>query len=170
VGVLYLDSRQMGMRLTVADRELLQTLALEASNVIENARLLEDERRNRKIQEELEIARNIQQSLLPRRLPETGWFRAAGMSIPSQNVAGDYFDVRQTEQGRFVNIIVDVSGKGAHRGREVRHDVLLHPRRERAVALDQLRALLGNPREARPEVRFAASHQSSAGHDAGRGV
>lgn len=112
VGVLYLDSRQMGMRLTVADRELLQTLALEASNVIENARLLEDERRNRKIQEELEIARNIQQSLLPRRLPETGWFRAAGMSIPSQNVAGDYFDVRQTEQGRFVNIIVDVSGKG----------------------------------------------------------
>lgn len=112
VGVLYLDSRELGIRLTVSDRELLQTLALEASNVIENARLLEDERRNRKIQEELDIARNIQQSLLPRSLPETGWFRAAGMSIPSQNVAGDYFDVRQTDPGRFVNIIVDVSGKG----------------------------------------------------------
>ena len=112
VGVLYLDSRELGIRLTVSDRELLQTLALEASNVIENARLLDDERRNRKIQEELDIARNIQQSLLPRRLPETGWFRAAGISIPSQNVGGDYFDVRQTQPGRFVNIIVDVSGKG----------------------------------------------------------
>ncbi|MCZ2157630.1 MAG: SpoIIE family protein phosphatase [Bryobacterales bacterium] len=112
VGVLYLDSRELGIRLTVADRELLQTLALEASNVIENARLLEEEHLNRKIQEELEIARGIQQSLLPRELPRTGWFRAAGVSIPSQNVAGDYFDVRQAGQGRFVNIIVDVSGKG----------------------------------------------------------
>lgn len=112
VGVLYLDSRELGNRLTVADRELLQTLALEASNVIENTRLLADEQRNRKIQEELDIARSIQQSLLPRSLPQTGWFRAAGVSIPSQNVAGDYFDVRQTRQGRFVNIIVDVSGKG----------------------------------------------------------
>ena len=112
VGVLYLDSRELGIRLTVSDRELLQTLALEASNVIENARLLDDERHNRKIQEELEIARNIQQSLLPRALPEIGWFRAAGISIPSQNVGGDYFDVRKTEPGRFVNIIVDVSGKG----------------------------------------------------------
>lgn len=112
VGVLYLDTREIGSRLTVGDRELLQTLALEASNVIENARLLADERRNRKIQEELEIARIIQQSLLPRSLPQTGWYRASGISIPSQNVAGDYFDVRQTQEGRFVNIIVDVSGKG----------------------------------------------------------
>jgi len=112
VGVLYLDTQQIGNRLTVGDRELLQTLALEASNVIENARLLAEERRNRKIQEELAIARTIQQSLLPRALPQTGWFRASGISIPSQNVAGDYFDVRQTPEGRFVNIIVDVSGKG----------------------------------------------------------
>lgn len=112
VGVLYLDSRELGIRLTVSDRELLQTLALEASNVIENARLLEEEHHNRKMQEELEIARGIQQSLLPRELPRTGWFRASGISIPSQNVAGDYFDVRQASPGRFVNIIVDVSGKG----------------------------------------------------------
>lgn len=111
-GVLYLDSRELGARLTVADRELLQTLALEASNVIENTRLLAEEQRNRKIQEELEIARTIQQSLLPRSLPQSGWFRASGISIPSQNVAGDYFDVRQTRADRFVNIIVDVSGKG----------------------------------------------------------
>ncbi len=111
-GVLYLDSRELGSRLTVADRELLQTLALEASNVIENARLLADEHRNRKIQEELDIARSIQQSLLPRSLPQTGWFRASGISIPSQNVAGDYFDVRRIREDRFVNIIVDVSGKG----------------------------------------------------------
>jgi len=112
VGVLYLDTHNIANRLTVGDRELLQTLALEASNVIENARLLADERRNRKMQEELSIARNIQQSLLPRSLPESGWYRAAGITIPSQNVAGDYFDVRQTKEDRFVNIIVDVSGKG----------------------------------------------------------
>jgi serine phosphatase RsbU (regulator of sigma subunit) len=92
-GVLYMDSRLTAVDLAGGNRELLQTLAIEASTVLENARLLEEERAKQRIEEELGVARRIQQSLLPRRLPDSGWFRACGSSHASHEVGGDYFDV-----------------------------------------------------------------------------
>lgn len=112
VGVIYLDSRQTAVDLSTGNRELLQTLALEASTVLENARLLEEERIKHRMEEELSIAREIQSSLLPRQLPSTGWFRAAGSSIPSHAVGGDCFDVRQTGPDMWSAVVTDVSGKG----------------------------------------------------------
>ena len=53
---------------------------------------------NRNWEEELNVARTIQQSLLPRRLPTEGWFRASGSSVPTHQVGGDYFDVLATIQ------------------------------------------------------------------------
>src|SRR5262249_41774303 len=93
VGVLYMDSRVVTADLAGGNRELLQTLAIEASTVLENARLLEEERAKQQMDEELRLARTIQQSLLPRKLPEAGWLRAAGSSVASHQVGGDYFDV-----------------------------------------------------------------------------
>src|SRR5262249_51146005 len=95
LGLLYLESRAGAGNLTAGDREILQTLAVEASTILENARLLEQERLRQKMDEELKIAREIQQSLMPRKLPTTGWFRAAAASVPSHQVGGDYCDVRQ---------------------------------------------------------------------------
>jgi len=112
VGVVFLDSRQTAVDLSSGNRELLQTLALEASTVLENARLLEEERAKQRMEEELEIAREIQSSLLPRTLPSTGWFRAAGSSIPSHAVGGDCFDVRQVAPEAWSAVVTDVSGKG----------------------------------------------------------
>jgi serine phosphatase RsbU (regulator of sigma subunit) len=112
VGVLYLESRLGATDLTVGDRELLQTLAIEASTILENARLLEQERIRMKMDEELKIAREIQQSLMPRKLPSSGWFRAAAASIPSHQVGGDYCDVRQIEPDVWAFVVADVSGKG----------------------------------------------------------
>lgn len=112
VGVIYLDARQMAVDLSAGNRELLQTLALEASTVLENARLLEEERARQKLDEELAIAREIQASLLPRKLPTGGWFRASGWSMPSNAVGGDCYDVRQTGPDAWAAVITDVSGKG----------------------------------------------------------
>src|SRR5205807_2099773 len=98
VGVLYMDSRLVAADLAGGNRELLQTLAIEASTVLENARLLVEERAKQKIEEELNVARTIQQSLLPRSLPTQGWFRAAGSSVASHQVGGDYFDVVPAEE------------------------------------------------------------------------
>ena len=61
-----MDSRIAAADLAGGNRELLQTLAIEASTVLENARLLEEERGKQQMEEELRLARTIQQSLLPR--------------------------------------------------------------------------------------------------------
>jgi serine phosphatase RsbU (regulator of sigma subunit)/pSer/pThr/pTyr-binding forkhead associated (FHA) protein len=112
VGVIYLDSRQTAVDLSHGNRELLQTLALEASTILENARLLAEERVKQRMEEELNIAREIQASLLPRRLPETGWFRVAGWSVPSYQVGGDYYDIKQINAELWSLVVTDVSGKG----------------------------------------------------------
>jgi serine phosphatase RsbU (regulator of sigma subunit) len=112
VGMLYLDSRKGAADLSAGNRELLQTLALEASTILENARLLEEERKKQRMEEELAIAREIQQGLLPRSLPRWGWFRAAGSSLASHQVGGDYFDVRQLNDTCWGTVVADVSGKG----------------------------------------------------------
>lgn len=112
VGVLYMDSRVAAADLSAGNREILQTLALEASTILENARLLEEERAKQRLEEELNIARSIQSGLLPSELPAQGWFRAVGSSIASRQVGGDYFDVRQASPDRYAFMIADVSGKG----------------------------------------------------------
>jgi serine phosphatase RsbU (regulator of sigma subunit) len=112
VGVLYMDSRLVTADLAGGNRELLQTLAIEASTVLENARLLVEERAKQKIEEELNFARTIQQNLLPRSLPDTGWFRAAGSSVASHQVGGDYYDVIRVDDECWAVVVADVSGKG----------------------------------------------------------
>ena len=112
IGLLYMDSRQLPADLSAGNRELLQTLAIEASTILENARLLEEERAKLRIEDELKIAREIQQGLLPASLPTSGWFRAAGSSIPSTQVGGDYFDVRHISPDLWGAVVADVSGKG----------------------------------------------------------
>jgi serine phosphatase RsbU (regulator of sigma subunit) len=112
VGLLYMDSRLNPADLSSGNRELLQTLAIEASTILENARLLEETRDKVKMESELKIARDIQQGLLPASLPTTGWFRAAGSSIPSTQVGGDYYDVRPLAHNAWAAVVADVSGKG----------------------------------------------------------
>ncbi|HLK17722.1 MAG TPA: SpoIIE family protein phosphatase [Bryobacteraceae bacterium] len=112
VGVLYMDSRGSAADLSLGNREILQTLALEASTILENARLLEEERAKRHLEEELELARSIQQGLLPNALPAEGWFRAYGSSITSRQVGGDYYDVHPAGDHAYACVIADVSGKG----------------------------------------------------------
>jgi sigma-B regulation protein RsbU (phosphoserine phosphatase) len=112
VGLLYMDSRGVAADLSHGNRELLQTLALEASTILENARLLEEERIKQRLEEELDIARKIQTGLLPVEMPTEGWFRVAGSSLPSHQVGGDYFDVRLVSPHTWFVVVADVSGKG----------------------------------------------------------
>jgi serine phosphatase RsbU (regulator of sigma subunit) len=112
VGLIYMDSRVTPADLSSGNRELLQTLAIEASTILENARLIEEERGKLRMEDELKLAREIQQGLQPSSMPQSGWFRAAGSSTPSTQVGGDYFDVRQNSPASWTAVVADVSGKG----------------------------------------------------------
>ena len=112
LGVLYMDSREPAGALSSSILEMLQSLAIEISTVLENARLLSEEREKRQLEHELKIARNIQQAMLPPQLPEQGWLVAAGRSVACFDVGGDYFDVMQLSPQRWGAVLADVSGKG----------------------------------------------------------
>jgi sigma-B regulation protein RsbU (phosphoserine phosphatase) len=107
-----MDSRVTAADLAGGNRELLQTLAIEASTVLENARLLQEERTKHQMEEEMRLARTIQQSLLPGSLPLVGWLRASGSSLASHEVGGDYYDVTRVSSHCWSAVVADVSGKG----------------------------------------------------------
>jgi len=112
LGVLYMDSRLSAADLSAGNRELLQSLAIETSTVLENARLMAQEREKRRMEQQLSIAREIQRGLLPAKLPEDGWFRAAGSSHACYEVGGDYYDVMELSDTLWGTVVADVSGKG----------------------------------------------------------
>ncbi|HMD86228.1 MAG TPA: SpoIIE family protein phosphatase [Terriglobia bacterium] len=112
LGLLYLDTRSQAAAVTGLDRQVLQTLAVEGSTVIENARLFRLARDQERIQHEMFLARNIQQGLLPRELPQSDYFQVLSFTTPTEAVGGDYYDVVELPDGRFGFALADVSGKG----------------------------------------------------------
>jgi serine phosphatase RsbU (regulator of sigma subunit) len=112
LGVLYMDSRDTPAVLSEGKQELLQSLAIEISTLLENARLLAEQRDKQELEQELRIARQIQQSLLPAELPREGWLVAAGRSESCFEVGGDYFDVVRVDPRHWGAVVADVSGKG----------------------------------------------------------
>ncbi|HEV2175644.1 MAG TPA: SpoIIE family protein phosphatase [Terriglobia bacterium] len=112
MGVLYLDTRLHPTAVTGLDRQVLQTLAVEGATVIENAKLFRRSREQERTQHEMALARGIQQTLLPRALPETGYFELHSITMPCQTVGGDYYDVISLPGRRYGITVADVSGKG----------------------------------------------------------
>jgi len=111
LGVLYLDSRRP-TAFSQLDRQILDALAADAASILDNARLVERERERQRLEQEINIARDIQQALLPRNFPDTPNFTVTGVNFPCLSVGGDYFDVFQLSDGRTAFVIADVSGKG----------------------------------------------------------
>jgi len=90
---------------------ILQTLAQHASVAIDNANLYERLSEQERIAQEMLLAREIQQSMLPRIAPSLPGYTIAGGSTPALEVGGDYFDF-VTNNGDCYLVIGDVSGKG----------------------------------------------------------
>jgi len=111
IGVFNLECDQLcafGQR----ELELLSSFASQATIAIENARLFEEVREKKHLEEELAVAREIQRSFLPKRDPELPGFELAGAAIPSERVGGDYYDYIPIADGQMGLVIGDVSGKG----------------------------------------------------------
>ncbi len=112
LGAIYMDTGKPGTRLAEGNQALLQALAIETSTVIENARLIEQERDKRRLEHELQVARSIQRALLPSALPAEGWLVAKGHCEARAQLGGDYYDLMQVAPGTWAAVVADVSGKG----------------------------------------------------------
>jgi sigma-B regulation protein RsbU (phosphoserine phosphatase) len=112
IGVLYLDSRQKGTLLSSSTRAALETLATEAAVAIENARLYRETMEKAKMEQEMRIAAEIQQALLPKMARAGTFFSAAAASIPCRSIGGDFYDYVELPTGAWGFALGDVAGKG----------------------------------------------------------
>ncbi len=112
IGVIYVDRRSPTRFFTAQDLALFESFASHAALAIENARLFEEALEKRRMESDLEVAREIQQSLLPHDFPELSWASIYGFNQPARQVGGDYYDVFLTDDGDLGFAVGDVSGKG----------------------------------------------------------
>jgi phosphoserine phosphatase RsbU/P len=111
LGVIYLDS-QRPAAFSKIERQILDALAVEAASILDNARLVEYERQRQRMEQELSIAREIQQALLPRSFQDFPHLAVSGVNLPCLAVGGDYYDIFPMSDDRTAILIADVSGKG----------------------------------------------------------
>jgi sigma-B regulation protein RsbU (phosphoserine phosphatase) len=112
IGVLYVDSLNICSGMSNTQIDALETLASEAAMAIYNARLYKDSQDKRRMDEQLAVAREIQQALLPSPNRDLEYVRACSRSLPCYDIGGDYFDYFNLENGHFGFAVGDVAGKG----------------------------------------------------------
>ncbi|GAB3827658.1 GAF domain-containing SpoIIE family protein phosphatase [Pontibacter rugosus] len=97
------------------DREtvnVLRTFTSQTTLTIENLRLVNDSLQTERYKEELKIATQVQESLIPKTFPTDSWFEISTHSAAAKEVGGDFYDFLQLSESRIAIIIGDVSGKG----------------------------------------------------------
>lgn len=112
IGLMLFGLKYSGARFAGKDLELLNAAANQVSVALENARLYESEVEKMKLEHDLENARKIQESLLPKTIPQIKSLQIAGCMIPAMHVGGDYYDFIKVSDSKLYVIIGDVSGKG----------------------------------------------------------
>ncbi|MBN2171617.1 MAG: serine/threonine-protein phosphatase [Candidatus Krumholzibacteriota bacterium] len=110
-GLLLLAPPSDRRRLRSADREHLVLLAGQLAAALRNLSLLGELLEKRILEEEMQLAQNIQLGLLPKTRPEIRGLSLFGTSLPSRQVGGDYYDWLQKDLDLYF-VIADVSGKG----------------------------------------------------------
>ncbi|HEV2707537.1 MAG TPA: SpoIIE family protein phosphatase [Pyrinomonadaceae bacterium] len=111
-GAVSSDPTLTEARFTEDHLKVLTTLGSVAAIRVENARLLEEHLERERMERELQLAREIQQRFQPTTAPAVAGYELQGISFPSYEIGGDYYDFIPRPDGRMVIALGDVSGKG----------------------------------------------------------
>jgi len=110
--LLCLGSKMTGQPYQPDEIEFLYALGNLAFVSLQNSYLVDDQIEKERLEEEMRLAREIQERLQPSSLPEFEGLETASLALPSRHVAGDYFDAIQLDDDRILYAIADVTGKG----------------------------------------------------------
>ena len=116
IGVLNLGPRLSEQDYSSDDRKLLDSLAAQAAPALRVGQLVREQEAEaatrQRFEQELEVARLIQQHFLPRELPDLPAWHVAAHYRPAREVGGDFYDVIPLDDGRVVFLVGDVTDKG----------------------------------------------------------
>jgi sigma-B regulation protein RsbU (phosphoserine phosphatase) len=113
LGIVYVDTSMRTGTFTEADRELLDLVAGQAAITLENAFLYSVAVEKGRMERELQMAREIQEGLLPSKLPVLAGYQIAAHWESAREVAGDFYDAFMIGPDSFAVVVADVSDKGA---------------------------------------------------------
>src|SRR3712207_4522588 len=116
IGLLNLGPRLSQQEYSADDRKLLSDLATQTAPAVRVAQLVRQQQKEaqerERIEQELRVARLIQQTLLPKTLPELPGYDVAAYYQPAREVGGDFYDFVDLEDGRLGLVVGDVTDKG----------------------------------------------------------
>ena len=112
LGVLALANGPMGVPFSQGDFVVFKSLAEQSAFALYNAIIYSMANEKKRLDHDLEIARDIQRILLPSEAPAIDGFQISGINVPARLVSGDYFDYIRVDDERLGVAIADVSGKG----------------------------------------------------------
>jgi serine phosphatase RsbU (regulator of sigma subunit)/anti-sigma regulatory factor (Ser/Thr protein kinase) len=116
IGLLNLGPRRSEQEYTTDDRKLLGDLATQAAPAVRVAQLVRQQQieaqARERLEQELRVARVVQQTLLPKELPDLAGWQVAAYWQPAQAVSGDFYDFINLPDGNLGIVEADVTGKG----------------------------------------------------------
>lgn len=116
IGIVNLGSRLSQQEYSTDDRKLLNDLSTQASPAVRVAQLVRQQqieaRDRERMEQELRVARLIQQTLLPKELPQLADYSLAAYYQPARQVGGDFYDFHYFDDGRIGLVVGDVTDKG----------------------------------------------------------
>ncbi len=112
MGVLVMSNKKNGAAFTENDLRLVSIIAAQSGQLIRNSQLQEESLRKKQLEQELNLARNIQLRLLPREEPHLEGFEIASYFRAAVEVGGDYFDYFSIDDNHLGIAVADASGHG----------------------------------------------------------
>jgi len=112
MGVLALGNGPSSPSFTQSDFVVFKSIAEQSAFALYNAIIYSEANEKKRLDHDLEIARDIQRILLPSEAPVIPGFEISGINIPARHVSGDYFDYLTVDDEKLGVAIADVSGKG----------------------------------------------------------
>ena len=102
----------LGRVLDLDETDFLESLSVQASVAIENARFHERALQWQRVESDLAAARQVQLSLIPQQMPDIPGYSLAARSVTCYEVGGDYLDIVEMASGETIIVVADVAGKG----------------------------------------------------------
>ena len=112
LGLLVIARSASGAEFLAGEFQIFKAITEQSAFALYSVLILAEAAEKRRLDQDLQVAREIQRILLPSNAPEVAGYQISGINIPAQQVSGDYYDYIEVDGTHCGVAIADVSGKG----------------------------------------------------------